>query len=786
MRIASAAFVAASLLVLPATASAASDVGLLDGGLLITAEDVPNEFVVSMTGANVYRVEDKLADLNPDGINCAHPDPANPKVVTCTKNAGEDALIYSLNAAGGDDKITVSGALESSRSYGIYGMAGNDVITGGSLYDNISGGEGDDTLTGGGGDDHMYGQDGADTLQARDGVVDSVLDCDSGGASPDDGANDLAVIDANQLEEAHNCKTVDRASGGGGGGGGGDPEPEPEPEDGVESTQVKIKVPDARPDAKSSQRFSYTSLRELQKKLEKLGVPYKLNATGTPFKKVTEKYRKTIDDGDIYAQGKKPAPGRELTIDPAKPCVKGATIPCQLELNVDYYDQSDDIKGSRCPYDHRSDNAKKLRQALKARTYDQAVAMLKERNCNFRIVNYRESKSALVEQITDANMDSVRRREGGETKRVYFVSLVVERPVRSDFSLSLTSRPYEDYEQNTGRIDEFDRELDLGKDGKLTYSTRNKGVLHVIVQENFSGRFIRNVRIELVKNPAGRPQDAKVIASSETDRVAATTFTFPVDWTGDLEVNVRVRSRRTSEDLVEDTMHGWATVPVVERPGNKAFATQSGRYFKQEANGLWRRTELWVESLKNMVDAMKQVNGRWGSADDECEAALANDANTQRAINTCWKAGIAVTRTTSGGTTTGDGLARVLSAPGYTVENGRLVDTTIPAAVVPGTTSVVGAAIISDKGAGLLENGAPVVSLTDGGSLISKNSAAILSDAMAGLVTKVEGVSLIGNKGGGILSQNGLNIIARDGAGIISDKGAGVVPAGIISDKSGG
>ena len=212
-------------LALAAPAQAATDVSLYDGGLLITADDVANEFVLSMAGENVYRVEDKLADLTSSDMHCSHPDPANAKVMHCTKAPDQDALVYSLNTAGGDDKVTIGGALASSTAYGIYGMAGNDTVVGGSLYDNISGGDGNDQLTGGKGSDHMYGQNGSDTLFARDGDVDAVLDCDSGGDSPDDGANDIAYIDASRFEEAHNCKTVDRATTGG------DPEPPPPPPD---------------------------------------------------------------------------------------------------------------------------------------------------------------------------------------------------------------------------------------------------------------------------------------------------------------------------------------------------------------------------------------------------------------------------------------------------------------------------------------------------------------------------------------------------------------------------
>ena len=785
MRLSPALALAACFLLAPVSAHAAADVSLYDGGLLITAEDVPNEFVIGMAGENVYRVEDKLVDLTSSDMHCSHPDPANAHVMHCTKDPSQEALVYSLNAAGGDDKVTISGAIASCTCYGIYGMAGNDTIVGGSLYDNISGGDGDDTLTGGLGSDHMYGQNGSDTLQARDGDVDAILDCDSGGNSPDDGANDLAVIDANQLEEAHNCKTVDRAASGGGGGGGGgdDGGGDDGGDDGAESTAVKVKVPKVRPEPLSSQRYRYTHIETLRKQLEKLGVPFRLRAVGVPFKNVDDNYQDTIEDGDIFSQSKSPKPGKEITIDPTKECKKDAAIPCRLEFSVHYYDQADDIKGSKCPYLPRDKNSQKLMRLLRDRTYQDALEILKDHNCRFRIVNYVENPGVIEESIRGATVSFTTRKKssGGGKERVYFVNLVVDRPIRSDFTVSVLPRPYDDYKNNPGRVDDFERELDLGTDGKLTFASKNPGVVHVIPNENFTARYIKRLTIELVKNPAGRPQDASILASSTTDNAGGVTFTFPVNWTGDLEINIRAQGKRTNEDLVEDTMRGWATIPVVERNASKPLATRSGRYFRFKS-GRWTRVDLFVEAMKGFADALRDLNGWTGAEADACRAAVRNDLNSQRAVNTCWKNDIAVTATTNGGTTTGLDRAQAVNAQGFTVQDGRLVQASIPASVVPGTTSVVGAGILSENGTNLISNGVPLINL-NGGNILSENGVNITADGRSPAVilegAKIlsqNGTNILSENGTNILSQNGMNLISNKGGGIISDKGAGLLP----------
>lgn len=62
---------------------------------------------------------------------------------------------------------------------GIFGGAGNDVLTGNGGLNDLDGGGGADRLTGGGGFDHIEGGEGNDTVFAADGLADTI-DCAAG------------------------------------------------------------------------------------------------------------------------------------------------------------------------------------------------------------------------------------------------------------------------------------------------------------------------------------------------------------------------------------------------------------------------------------------------------------------------------------------------------------------------------------------------------------------------------------------------------------------------------
>ena len=89
----------------------------------------------------------------------------------------------------GDDTLDGSGV---GGPVEIYGLAGNDTITGGAGDDILWGDEGDDTINGGAGMDMIVGGDGADTLNGGGSATYDDLHLSLGGG---DGAADTAVFD---------------------------------------------------------------------------------------------------------------------------------------------------------------------------------------------------------------------------------------------------------------------------------------------------------------------------------------------------------------------------------------------------------------------------------------------------------------------------------------------------------------------------------------------------------------------------------------------------------------
>jgi Ca2+-binding RTX toxin-like protein len=82
-----------------------------------------------------------------------------------------------VNAADGDDRVSISSAIDSV----INGGGGNDTLTGGNGDDTLSGDAGNDRLTGGLGSDVLLGGEGRDVLNAQDGVSDRNVDGGPGG-----------------------------------------------------------------------------------------------------------------------------------------------------------------------------------------------------------------------------------------------------------------------------------------------------------------------------------------------------------------------------------------------------------------------------------------------------------------------------------------------------------------------------------------------------------------------------------------------------------------------------
>ena len=767
------ALVLLMLLGMPSAVHAAEVAVSDEGDLSISAleeDEAANDISVRMDGASVYVVEDALVDLSISAASemiCVHPDEPDHKRVRCTKPGGHSPQINFITLGGGNDRVTINGPIRSHAGAGIYGEAGDDTLIGGSAFDQLSGGPGSDTPIGGSGADRLYGGPDDDTLDARDGEKDQVVDCDSGGET-NEGTSDSALVDPE--EETFHCETVDDSQAGGGppsdfdGDGRPDgsdncpfePNPDQADSDGDgdgdpcdrADLSAKVTVPNAAPKRKKGGGWRFTHVARLRNKLRRLGVPVRLLAHGVERGSVPRRLRKRIDDGEIFRQ--RGEPGQEVTVDPI--CPAEGEHKCALAVRVAYYDATADF-GRRCPYRNRS-----FARLLRERTYTEAIRALKRGHCRYRVVKY-------VNSGTD-NDDRVHRaRFSRGPKRRRYVDLVVRRAMRSDFTLSVTPRPYSDY--RPAELERFDQELDLGSDGRLTFSKKNRGVIHVIVNENLTGRAVEGVTIELVKNSA-RQRDAEVLARERSDAAGGATFSFPVNWTGRLEVNVRVAAKRKSPDLAEEAMSGWVTIPVVKRKDAR-LVTQSGRAFERR-DGHWRLTEESQSALAQHADALRQLNLWEPDTGAVCADAL-TDSDTRRAVHECWKSGIAVARASSGGTTMGEGLAAIADAPGYLVRNRGLVEATVAVAGVPGDAAVLGAAVLGPRAASLVSDGVPALNLSAGANLTPPGPS-LKADGRSGLIGKVGSVAFLK----GLTARDGLPLVASEKLLEVGDRRAGLQP----------
>ncbi len=770
------ALVLLMLLGIPSAAHAA-EVAVSDtGDLSISAldeDDAANDISVRMDGSAVYVVEDALVDLSigpASEMICVYPDEPDHKRVRCTKPGSHSPQINFITVGGGNDRVTINGPIRSHGGGGIYGEDGDDTLIGGSAFDQLSGGPGNDTPVGGSGADRLYGGPDDDTLDARDGEKDQVVDCDSGGET-NEGTGDSALVDPE--EDTFHCETVDDSQAGGGPPSDFDGDGRPDGSDNCPFTDnpdqadsdgdgdgdpcdradlsKEVTIPDATPKRKKGGGWRFTHIARLRNKLRRIGVPVRLRSHGVGIGSVGPRaVRRRIDDGQIFRQ--RGEPGKTVTVDPT--CPPKSEDPCTLTVRVAYYDAAADF-GKSCPYRSRA-----FGRLLKERTYSEATRVLAHAHCRYRIVKY-------VNSGTDSDDRIHRARASRGPKRRRYIDLVVRRALRSDFTLSVTPRPYSDYTNDPDRIDRFDRELDLGSDGKLTFSKKNHGVIHVIVNENLTGRAVKNVAVELVKN-SHRRRDAKVIATSRTDAAGGATFSFPVDWTGRLEANVRVTAKRKSPDLVEETLSGWVTIPVVKRKDAR-LVTQSGRAFERR-NGRWRLADTPESALAPLADALGKLNLWEPDTSAVCADAL-SDSGQGRAVHECWKSGVAVARASSGGTTTGEGLAVTGDVPGYLVRNRGLVEATVAAAAVPGDGAVLGAAVLGGRAAGLVSDGVPALNLSPAADLTPPGPSLDV-DGRSRLIGKVGGVAFLD----GLTARDGLPLIARAALGMVGDRRAGLQP----------
>jgi hypothetical protein len=763
-------------------AAHAAEVAVSDAGDLsvsaLEEDDLANDISVGVDGASVYVIQDALVDLSISAASttqCSYPDEADHKSVRCAKPGGSTPQINFITLGAGNDRVTISGPIRSHAGGGIYGEDGDDTLNGGSTFDQLLGGPGSDTLIGGSGADRFYGGPDDDTLDARDGQKDEIIDCDSGG-TVNEGTADGVLADDN-AEDTFHCETVDRSQGSGAPptdeDGDGRPDgsdncpfvqnPDQADSDGdgigdpcdLANVSALVEIPDVVP-ARRKGGFRFTHIEQLRKQLRKLGVPVKLRARGVARASIPRRFRRRVDDGEIFRQRTKP--GEPVTVDPI--CPPDTDAECALTIRVSYYDALADF-GDRCPYRDarktRLNEKKAFAHLLRERTYTEAIQALARAHCRYRIVKY-------VNSGTDADDRIHRARVSRGPKRV---DLVVRRAMRSDFTLSVTSRPHSDYDDNPGELSRFDKELDLGSDGKLTFSKKNDGVIHVIVNENLTGRAMRNATIELLKSP-GRSRDAEVIATSKTDDKGSATFSFPVDWTGSLEVNVQVAAKRRSPDLVEEALSGWVTIPLVKRTAPR-LVTQSGRAF-QRRDGEWQLTnDEPDEALEPLAQALAQLNGWDAEISAICDEALAT-GESRRAVLECWRSGVAVARASSGGATTGAELAPTAEANGYLVRNGGLVEATVSAAAVPGDSAVLGAAVPGPRATSLIDGGIPALNLSPATDLTEPGPS--LEVNASGLIGKVGGVPFLG----GLLSRDGLPLIASTELPEVAGKRDGLQP----------
>ena len=109
------------------------------------------------------------------------------------------AEVLDLNALGGDDTVTASGAPQILLD--VDGGAGNDALTGDAGHDALRGGGGADAITGGGGSDAIDGDDGDDVITADDSQADLVR-CGAG--------SDRARTDREGIDGVTDCEIVDR------------------------------------------------------------------------------------------------------------------------------------------------------------------------------------------------------------------------------------------------------------------------------------------------------------------------------------------------------------------------------------------------------------------------------------------------------------------------------------------------------------------------------------------------------------------------------------------------
>ena len=219
---------AIGLALLPAAATAHSEVRYQGADILYTSEDAvsDNKLTVDET-ATAIRFRDREADngIQSSDARCTpgDQDGAIAYEMTCSKTGvqrltvdlgpNEDSMVATLQTialggtgAAGADNLKVVGPLNDLLS----GDSGNDVLDGGDGVDDLRGDEGNDTLVGAGGNDTIQGGSGADAVDAGEG--DDTINVPDGTADKVTCGNGVDKVRADTVDEvAADCENVERA-----------------------------------------------------------------------------------------------------------------------------------------------------------------------------------------------------------------------------------------------------------------------------------------------------------------------------------------------------------------------------------------------------------------------------------------------------------------------------------------------------------------------------------------------------------------------------------------------
>ena len=200
-----AALLALLILAVPANASTLVTNYASSGELAIYADAADNQIRVELfANRSRWRVTDKAGLVESATYDGTCVQGADLHTLECARNARKPALIQSLFAAAGDDKVVLARGV---RGWDIAGAIGADTLIGANRADRLIGGAGDDKLDGGGGADRLYGSGGNDVLDAQDGGEDGLIECDGIGGGRRGGKDAALVDDADEprgsCERAH-------------------------------------------------------------------------------------------------------------------------------------------------------------------------------------------------------------------------------------------------------------------------------------------------------------------------------------------------------------------------------------------------------------------------------------------------------------------------------------------------------------------------------------------------------------------------------------------------------